>query len=120
MVEIKHKPLSQIVVHQYVKYGSPEELARTVVVQSGATQSVSLSWIDSMVFKIISPPFIISELLAKEFIEGRLHVSILYADMNSFDSSIHAAVEKIKIPVLDESRNKEAQVIVDWLKRQTG
>lgn len=120
MVEILHKPLSQILVHRYMKYSSPESLARTVVVQSGAGQSLSLSWADGVAFKTISPSFVISELLAKEFVEGRLRVSVLYADMNAFKPVIHAAEEKIQVAILDESGNKEAKALVDWLKKQTG
>ena len=120
MVDILNKPLSQIVVRQFVKYSSPEVLARNVVVQAGASQSVSLTWVNGIAFKIITPPFIISELLAKEFVEGRLHVSLLYAEMDTFRPSIHAAVEKIQIPILDESNNKEAKAIADWLKHQSG
>jgi|TARA_B100001964_G_C14099125_1_gene538468 hypothetical protein len=120
MVDILNKPLSQIVVRQFVKYSSPEVLARNVVVQAGASQSVSLTWVNGIAFKIITPPFIISELLAKEFVEGRLHVSLLYAEMDTFRPSIHAAEEKIQIPILDESDNKEAKSIADWLKQQPG
>lgn len=107
-------------VHQFVKYGSPESLARTVVVQSSPGQPVSLSWIDGIAFKIVSPPFVISDLFAKEFLEGRLHVSILYAEMTAFKPSIHAAEENISIPILNDSSNREARAIVDWLKRQNG
>lgn len=116
MVKISYGPLNEIVVHQYVKYGSPEALARTVVVQVGATQAVSLSWVNNIAFKIISPPFVISELLSKEFVEGRLHISILYADMDKFKPIIHTAEEKLQVPILDESGNNEARAIVDWLK----
>ncbi len=120
MVDILNKPLSQIVVRQLVKYNTPESLARNVVVQAGASQSVSLSWVNGVVFKIITPPFIISELLAKEFVEGKLHVSILFAEMDTFKPSIHAAEEKIQIPILDDSNNKEAKAITEWLKEQPG
>ncbi len=120
MVDIVNKPLSQIVVRQFVKYSSPEALARIVVVQAGAAQSVSLIWVNGIAFKIMTPPFIISELLAKEFVEGRLHVSLLYAEMDTFMPSIHATEEKIQIPILDESNNREAKVISEWLKQQSG
>jgi hypothetical protein len=120
MVDIINRSLSQIFVHQQVKYKTPEALARTVVIQSGTSQSVSLSWVDKIVFKVISPPFIISELLAKDFVEGKLHVSILFAEMDVFKHSIYAEEEKIQVPVLDESPNKDAKYIAEWLKRQTG
>ena len=107
-------------MRQLVKYNTPESLARNVVVQAGASQSVSLSWVNGVVFKIITPPFIISELLAKEFVEGKLHVSILFAEMDTFKPSIHAAEEKIQIPILDDSNNKEAKAITEWLKEQPG
>jgi hypothetical protein len=116
MVEILSKPLNHIVIHQTVKYDSAETLARSVVVQSSAGQPVSLSWIGGIVFKIVSPPFVISDLLAKEYLEGRLHVSILYSAMPVFKSSIHVAEENISLPVLNESNNAEAQTIVSWLK----
>ncbi len=118
LVEVLHKPFKQIFLHQYVEYDSPEALARTVALQSGATQSVSLSWADGLVFKIISPPFVISELLEKDFMEGKLHISVLYTQMPKFKPTINAAEEKIQVPVLDESNNKDALVIVDWLKNQ--
>ncbi len=105
-------------IRQFVKYNSPEDLARTVVVQAGASQSVSLTWVNGIVFKIIPPSFIISELLAKEFIEGRLHVSVLFSEMASFKPSIHASEEKIQIPILNESNNKEANSVANWLRQQ--
>jgi hypothetical protein len=40
--------------------------------------------------------------------------------MDTFRPSIHAAEEKIQIPILDESDNKEAKSIADWLKQQPG
>jgi len=120
LIEITYRPLKQIFVRQYVKYNSPEDLARSVAIQSGAMQPASLSWISGVVFRIASPPFIVSELLAKEFIEGRLHISILYADMPVYHPTIHAAEEKVLIPVLNESSNTEAKQIIDWLKKQTG
>jgi len=106
------------VIRQFVKYNSPEDLARTVVVQAGASQSVSLTWVNGIIFKIIPPSFIISELLAKEFIEGRLHVSVLFSEMAIFKPSIHASEEKIQIPILNESNNKEANSIANWLRQQ--
>jgi hypothetical protein len=118
MAEILNKPLNQIVIRQSVKYNSPEDLARTVVVQAGASQSVSLTWVNGIVFKISPPPFIISELLAKEFVEGRLHISVLSAEMPNFKPSIHASEEKIQIPILNESNNEEAKSIANWLKQQ--
>jgi len=102
-----------------VKYNSPESLARTVVIQGGASQSVSLTWVNGIIFKIITPPFIISEFLAKEFVEGKLYVSLLYSEMANFKPSIHAEEEKIQIPILNESNNREAKAIADWLKKQT-
>ena len=105
-------------IRQFVKYNSPEDLARTVVVQAGASQSVSLTWVNGIIFKIIPPSFIISELLAKEFIEGRLHVSVLFSEMAIFKPSIHASEEKIQIPILNESNNKEANSIANWLRQQ--
>ena len=105
-------------IRQFVKYNSPEDLARTVVVQAGASQSVSLTWVNGIIFKIIPPSFIISELLAKEFIEGRLHVPVLFSEMAIFKPSIHASEEKIQIPILNESNNKEANSIANWLRQQ--
>lgn len=116
MVDILYKPLNQIIIRQQVKYSSAEALARAVLVQWGS-MPVSLSWVDGLVFRITSPPFIMSELLAKEYVEGKLHVSILYADMPAFQPSIHAAEEKIQVPVLNESANMEAKAVVEWLKK---
>lgn len=118
MIEILNKPLNQIVIRQSIKYNSPEDLARTVVVQAGASGPMSLTWVNGIVFKIIPAPFIISELLAKEFVEGKLHISILSAEMTNFKPSIHASEEKIQIPILNESNNEEAKSIANWLKQQ--
>jgi len=119
LTDISYRPLKQIVVRQYVKYRSPGELARTVAIQSGAVQPASLSWVDGIIFKIASPPYVISEALAKEYIEGRLHISIFYADMPIYQPTVQAAEEKVLIPVLNESSNAEAKQIVEWLKKQT-
>ncbi|MCL4437296.1 MAG: hypothetical protein M1503_04805 [Thaumarchaeota archaeon] len=118
MVEIISKPLTQIAVHQIIRYQTPESLARTVVVQSSTGQPLSLSWIDGIVYRVLPPPFFISELLSKEYLEGKLHLSVLYAEMPTFKTTIHAAEENITIPVLNESDNTEAKALVTWLKKQ--
>ncbi len=89
-----------------------------MVVQSSTGQPLSLSWIDGVVYRVLPPPFFISDLLAKEYLEGKLHLSVLYAEMPTFKSTIHAAEENIAIPVLNESDNPEAKAIITWLKKQ--
>jgi hypothetical protein len=118
LLEIIRKPLNQILIHQVVRYSTPEALARTVVVQSSPGQPASLSWADGVIYKVLPPPFFLSELLSKEYIEGKLHVSIIYTEMPTFKSTIHAAEENISIPILNESDNTEAKAIITWLKTQ--
>ncbi len=75
-----------------------------------------------MAFRTTLPPVLLtSDHAAREFTEnGRLHVSIDYAEMPHFKPTVNAAEEKVVIPVLDETSSPDSRAIVDWLKNAKG
>jgi hypothetical protein len=75
-----------------------------------------------MAFRTSLPPALLtSDYAAREFTEnGRLHVSIDYAEMAHFRPAVNAAEEKVVIPVLDETPSQVSRAIVNWLSNMKG
>lgn len=121
MVEVKHRPIKEIVVYECVKYESPEDLARAVAIEAGTIHPASLRWANGIVFKLSIPDFLLSsDVMTKEFIEGRLYVSLGYSDMPEFSPKVHSKEERVIVPVLDESSSEIAQSITKWVREREG
>jgi hypothetical protein len=104
MVDISHRPLKEIVVYESVKRKSVEDLARLIVAEFGPIQSQSIRWADGIAFRLSMPPiFLSSETLAKEFLGGKIFVSIDYAPMPVYKPTVNSAEEKVLLPVIDDS-----------------
>jgi hypothetical protein len=118
MVEISHRPLKEIVVYEAVKRRNAEELARLIVAESGPMQSQSIRWADGIAFRVSMPPiFLSSETLAKEFLDGKIFVSIDYAPMPVYKVTINSAEEKVLLPVIDDSVDPNSKELVAWIKK---
>ncbi len=122
MVEAVHRVLKEIVVFEHARYRSVEELARDASLETGGFQPPVLRWADGIAFRTSLPPVLLtSDHAARQFTEnGRLHVSIDYAEMPHFKPTVNAAEEKVVMPVLDETPNPVSRAIVDWLKNTKG
>lgn len=119
MVEVTYQPLKQVLVYERVKHRSVEALARAVAIESGGMQSPYLCWNDGVAFKLSPPPiFTMSETFAKEFLDGKLHVSVDYAVMPQYKATVNAAEEKVIIPILDDSPSPLAKQVVAWIRSQ--
>ncbi len=122
MVDIVHRGLKEIVVFEHARYRSVDELARVASLEAGGLQPPVLRWANGIAFRTTLPQVLLSsDHAAKELTEnGRLHVSIDYAEMPHFKPTVNAAEERVVIPVLDETPSPVSLAIVDWLKNRKG
>jgi hypothetical protein len=118
LVEIVPRGLKEIIIFEHVRYPSAEDLARVAILETGGFQPPVLRWARGLAFRIAPSPLLLaSDYAAREFAEnGRMHVSIDFAEMSQYKSSVNAAEEKVVVPVLDESPSEVSRRIVEWLK----
>lgn len=118
MVQITSKPIKEFIIYRYTKFRNANELARRAVIEGSPMQPVHLKWIGGIVYRTIYPAAsLMSEALAKEFLDGRIWVEVEYADMPQFKGTVNTAEENVTVPVVDNSIDREEFALVDWLKK---
>jgi len=97
---VKYEPVKEIVVRDWARLTSPEDLARMVAV-AAAGHAVSVSWAEGMVFAAYP---LSGESFSKAIIkEAKLYyASIYFASMPSFQPVIETK-DGIRVPVIDLS-----------------
>ncbi len=119
MVQIISRPIKEFVVYRYIKFRSAGELARRAVIEGSPMQPAHLKWINGIVYRTIYPAAsLMSETLAKEFLDGKIWVEVEFADMPQFKGTVNSAEENVLLPIVDNSIDRDEYTLIEWLKKQ--
>ena len=116
MTEVVYQPRKKVIIHEYTKYDSVEQLVRTAFASAPPGSNVGpLKWINGIVLVHSNYPH--TEAVVKELIEGRLHWNhVSIAPMDEYRSSVHLSDTRITASIIDVSYNDVFQSIGDYIK----
>lgn len=115
MVTVSHRPIKEVVILDYVKFPSAEELVKNMVIQPGAP--AVLYWAEGVVFLPV-PLNPNNEKVVEELMEGRVYWMVVsFAPMPTYSSML--SVEKgPEALVVNVSRSKTLSGVARWLKER--
>jgi len=117
-VEIDYEPFRQIVVMEYTRFNTPDDLARFISVAAGG-RPAGVYWTKGVVFFYYPMPTT-TEIVAKALLEERktYWAFVGYALMPEYRPIIETK-EKIMVPVIDMSTSPLFQKAAQWLKERS-
>ena len=118
MVEIKHTPIKEINIFEYVKEKRIEDLAMPSGLLASATgQMMVLNWAEGIVF-LFSALIPQTDAAFLKFIEGKIYSpSIHYTEMPEYQPSVQTA-QGIHVPVVDVTASPVMKELALWLKQR--
>lgn len=114
-VVVRHEPFKEVVIMEYSRFPTPDDLARFVNVTVGG-KPTGIYWANGVAF-IYYPLPTTTEAATKSFIEEKkvYWAFVSYALMPQYRPIIETK-EKIIVPVIDMSPSLLFQKVADWLK----
>ena len=115
MVTVTYNPIKEVVVMEYIRYQSPEELLRNIILPPG--QPVILYWAEGVVFHPI-PLLPNNDKIIEELIKGRVYWSIVsFAEMPQYSGMI-SAEKGPEALVVNVSRSRVLRSVAKWLNER--
>ena len=115
MVSITYKPIQEVVVMEYIKYDTPEELLRNMILLPG--QPAILYWAEEVVFYPV-PLMPNNTKIVEELLNGRIYWTIVsFAEMREYSSMV-AAEKGPEAVVINVSRSKVLREVAKWLRER--
>nr|BAL53430.1 hypothetical conserved protein [uncultured crenarchaeote] len=113
MVEIVHQPVKELVIMEYIRFPSAEELVRNMLLPPG--QPAVLYWAEGVVFLPIPVPTNNAKVV-EELLNGRVFwMSVSFAPMANYSPML--SVEKgPEAMVINVSRSSLLTQVARWLK----
>jgi hypothetical protein len=116
LVKITYKPFKELIIMDYTQYPNPEILATNLTFSIQSGQSVSILWSEGVAF-IPAPIHPDTELIAKEYLEGRIiWPAVVFSIMSTYKKSIK--VGALELPLIDVSSDPILQQAALWLKKR--
>jgi len=115
-LKIRYEPLKEIVVLDYVRFPSVEDLVRFTNVVAGG-KAVGIYWTNGIAF--IYYPLSPREAVVKSVIEEKkaYWAFLAFAIMPEYQKTVETR-EKIIAPILDVSSSPLYRKVTEWLKQQ--
>jgi len=114
---IHYEPFKEIAIMEYMRFNSPDDLARFVNIASGGKAS-GVYWAKEVAF-FYYPLSTATEIAAKALLEEKkvYWAFVGYALMPEYRQIIETK-ERIMVPVVDVSSSKLLQKAAEWMKQQ--
>jgi hypothetical protein len=116
-VGINYEPFKKIVIMEYMRFKTPDDLVRFLNVAAGG-KPTGAYWANGVTF-FYYPVTSTSEIVAKALIEDKTAywAFVSYALMSEYKAIIETR-EKIMVPVIDVSSSSLFQNVAKWLKER--
>jgi len=114
LVEIVCSPPKRLTILECTQYPSLDALSKTIATVIMMGQPVALKWAEGVAFSysILEPT---SDVLMKEFMEGRIYWSdVLFAPMSEYQPTVR--VGTLDVPVIDVTPNPILREAAKWMK----
>jgi len=117
-INIRYEPFKEIVIMEYMKFNTPDDLARFLNIASGG-KPTGVYWTSGVAF-FYYPMSTNTETAAKALIEEKkvYWAFVGYAVMPEYRPIIETK-EKIMVPVVDMSPSPLFQKAAKWLKERS-
>jgi len=114
-ISIKYEPFKEIAIMEYVRFPTPDDLARFLNVAAGG-KPTGVYWVRGVAFFYYSMPTS-TEAATKALIEEKkvYWAFVSYALMPQYRPIIETK-EKIMVPVIDMTSSALFQRVAEWLK----
>jgi len=117
MVNVIYKPIQEVIIMEVIKYNTPEELLRNILLLPG--QPAILYWAEEVVFYPV-PLMPNTSKIVEELLNGRIYWTFVsFAEMREYSSMV-AAEKGPEAVVINVSRSKVLREVASWLKRRIG
>ena len=116
MTEVIYQPRKQVIIHEYSRYDTVEDLIRGAFsgVPPGATAG-PLRWVDGIVLMYNTYPM--TDAIVKELIEGRVHWDhVSFAPMEEYKPTVHVEDLQITVRIINVSINPTFRAIAKFIK----
>jgi hypothetical protein len=114
-IKVVYEPRKRVVIHEYIKYGNPEEFLRSVAGPPPLGVTLVAQWTEGVLFTFA--PFTQTETVVRELIAGTIHWDhVSFAPMPKYQSKIMA--DGIVCNVSDVSSNAVFRAIAKFLKHE--
>lgn len=116
MVDVYYEPRKKVIIHEYIKYDSPEDLAKSQFITAPPGSFVGpLKWAAGIVMNFSALP-LNSETVIKELIDGTLHWDhVAFAPMKE---PKNIRLEDKTCLVIDVSNNPTFLAIAEFIKKE--
>ena len=113
--KVRYEPRKEVIIHEYTKYNSSEDLINSIVIGAPPGAVVTaLKWVNGVLLFFNAMP--INEVISKELIEGRLHWNhVSFAPMPQYEARI-AASNGVTVVINDVSNNPVFEAIAEYMK----
>jgi len=116
MTEVSYEPRKKVIIHEYSRYNSVEDLIKSAYggAPPGATVG-AIKWVDGIA--LTQNAFPMTDTIIKELLEGRLHWDhVSFAPMEEYRRNIHVEDVRITATVVNVSANPVFRVIAKYIK----
>ncbi len=115
MVNVTYKPIQEVVIMEYIRYNTPEELLKNIILLPG--QPAILYWAEEVVFYPV-PLMPNNEKIIEELLNGRVYWTIVsFAEMREYSGMV-AAEKGPEAVVINVSRSRVLRSIAKWLREK--
>lgn len=116
--QVLHQPRKQVIIHEMSLFDSAQEMIKNRAAANPPGTILYFSWVDGVLLSFSSLP--ITDAVAKEIIEGRLHWDhVSVAPMPEYRPTIALDEPQIVANILDVSANETFRAIGKFLKTKS-
>lgn len=116
MTKVIYQPREQVIIHEYSRYKSIEDLIRSAFggAPPGATVG-PIKWVDGIA--LIQNAYPMTDAVIKELLEGKLHWDyVSFAPMEEYRNNIHMEDMRITASVINVSANPIFRAIARFIR----
>jgi hypothetical protein len=117
MTEVSYEPRKKVIIHEYSRYDSVEELVRCGFAGAPPGSNAIIRWVDGIVLS--HNPYPMTDSITTELIEGRLHWDhVSFAPMEEYQANLSFANLPMTVTVVDVSVNPVFCDIARFIKEK--
>ena len=112
---VRYEPRKEIIIHEYTKYDSPNELITSAVsgVPPGSVLT-ALKWVDGVLLSFT--PFPRDAITVKEIMEGKVHWDhVNFTLMSEYKEQIITETG-VTVVITDVSKNPSFEAVAEFIK----
>ena len=112
--KVSYEPRKEIIIHEYTRYDSEDELINSLAQGLSAGSTATLRWAEGVIFSFNAFPA--DPLIIKENLEGRIHWNhVSFAPMTQYRQQI-ITPSGVTVFIRDVSANPSFQAAAEFIR----